>query len=119
VSDRAGEGYCLDPTMPRPVRPGRHEPRYRHDGALAVSPEGDSKPLTQVVTGGVLTNILSPKLSIFFLAFLSQFVPSDAAAPLSRMIGLRAVFMALTFVVFVGYGAFAARVCRHVISRRT
>ncbi len=89
----------------------------RQRGALAVSPEGDRKPLTQVVTGGVLINILNPKLSIFFLAFLPQFVPSDAAAPVARMMGLSAVFMALTFVVFVGYGAFAARVRRHVISR--
>ena len=65
----------------------------------------------------ILINILNPKLSIFFFAFLPQFVAADEAHPLAHMAWLSAVFMLLTFVVFVGYGLFAAAVREHVISR--
>ena len=65
----------------------------------------------------VLVNILNPKLSIFFLAFLPQFVSVNEPQALSRMAGLSAVFMLLTFIVFVGYGFFAAAIRGHVLSR--
>jgi threonine/homoserine/homoserine lactone efflux protein len=65
----------------------------------------------------ILINILNPKLSIFFLAFLPQFVSATEPHPLSRMMVLSGVFMALTFVVFVGYGLFAASIRNHIISR--
>jgi threonine/homoserine/homoserine lactone efflux protein len=60
---------------------------------------------------------VDPKLSIFFLAFLPQFVSGNEPHPLSHMLMLSVVFMALTFVVFVGYGLFAASIRNHVISR--
>jgi threonine/homoserine/homoserine lactone efflux protein len=65
----------------------------------------------------VLINILNPKLTIFFFAFLPQFVPADSAAPLARMLELSGVLMAMTFVVFAIYGLFAAAVRSQVISR--
>jgi threonine/homoserine/homoserine lactone efflux protein len=71
----------------------------------------------KVTIEGILINILNPKLSIFFFAFLPQFVKGDEAHPLGHMLMLSAVFMGLTFVVFVGYGLFAAKVREHVISR--
>jgi threonine/homoserine/homoserine lactone efflux protein len=55
----------------------------------------------------VLLNILNPKLSIFFLAFLPQFVSPQAPSPLRQMLVLSAVFMAMTFAVFVLYGLLA------------
>ena len=70
-----------------------------------------------MITSAILINILNPKLSIFFLAFLPQFVSAGEPHPLSRMLELSAVFMLLTFAVFVGYGMFAAAVRTHVISR--
>ena len=71
----------------------------------------------QVIGSAVLVNILNPKLSIFFLAFLPQFVSSTEPNALPRMFGLSAVFMLLTFIVFTGYGLFAAAVRNHVVSR--
>jgi threonine/homoserine/homoserine lactone efflux protein len=70
-----------------------------------------------VTVNAILINILNPKLSIFFLAFLPQFVSADEAQPVARMLELSAVFMLLTFVVFVGYGLFAASIRTHIISR--
>src|SRR5215468_11306048 len=89
----------------------------RERGALRVETEVGARSAIQVTTTAVLINILNPKLSIFFLAFLPQFVSADEPHPLSRMLMLSAVFMLLTFVVFVGYGLFAAAIRNHVISR--
>ena len=86
-------------------------------GALSVERQIGARSAIKVTIEGVLINILNPKLSIFFFAFLPQFVAADEAHPLARMAWLSAVFMALTFVVFVGYGLFAAAIRAHVISR--
>ena len=89
----------------------------REKGALRVEREVGARSAAQVTVNAILINILNPKLSIFFFAFLPQFVSAKEAHPLSRMFVLSAVFMLLTFVVFVGYGLFAASVRNHVISR--
>ena len=89
----------------------------RERGALRVEHEIAPRSAAQVIVSAVLINILNPKLSIFFFAFLPQFVSADEPAPLTRMLELSAVFMALTFVVFVGYGLFAASIRNHVVSR--
>jgi threonine/homoserine/homoserine lactone efflux protein len=81
---------------------------------LAVS---ITRSAAQVTAAAILINILNPKLSIFFLASLPQFVSVDETNPVSRMLGLSAVFMLITFVIFVGYGLFAASIRDHVISR--
>ncbi|ABD88036.1 LysE family translocator [Rhodopseudomonas palustris] len=87
-------------------------------GALSVDDKQvGAQSVVQVTVTGILINILNPKLSIFFLAFLPQFIPTDEAQPLPQMLELSAVFMALTFAVFVGYGLFAAAVRDHVIAR--
>jgi threonine/homoserine/homoserine lactone efflux protein len=87
----------------------------RDRGALTV---GDTAPQSarKVIVSGVLINLLNPKLTLFFFAFLPQFVPDESDATL-RMLGLSGLFMAMTFVVFAAYGAFAAAVRVHVIAR--
>lgn len=89
----------------------------RERGALRVEAEVGARSAVQVIVSAILINILNPKLSIFFFAFLPQFVSAGEARPLARMAELSAVFMFLTFAVFVGYGLFAASIRSHVISR--
>lgn len=86
-------------------------------GALQVSGRTAAAPAWRIVLNGILVNILNPKLSLFFLAFLPQFVPAGTADPTAAMLWLAAVFMALTFVVFAGYGAFASAARTYVVSR--
>jgi threonine/homoserine/homoserine lactone efflux protein len=89
----------------------------RESGALKVEKAVGARSAVQVTVTAILINILNPKLSIFFLAFLPQFVSAEEPKPLSRMLVLSGVFMLMTFVVFVGYGLFAASIRDHVISR--
>ena len=89
----------------------------RESGALKVEKEVGARSALQVTVEAILINILNPKLSIFFLAFLPQFVSASETSPLSRMLELSAVFMLMTFAVFVGYGLFAASIRDHVVSR--
>lgn len=89
----------------------------REDGALKVEAGEDRRSSWRVIVDGIAINVLNPKLSIFFVAFLPQFIPAAEAAPLARMLELSAVFMAMTFVIFALYGLFAAAMRDHVISR--
>jgi threonine/homoserine/homoserine lactone efflux protein len=86
-------------------------------GALAVDTRAEVRSSRRVIVMGFLINILNPKLSIFFLAFLPQFIPADDGHPMARMLELSGAFMAMTFAVFVLYGLFAASVRDRVISR--
>ena len=78
-------------------------------------PAPSSRPGT-IALRGVLLNILNPKLSVFFLAFLPQFVPASAPDALARMTLLSVIFMGLTFVVFIGYGMAATVLRARVLS---
>src|SRR6202158_389503 len=80
----------------------------RETGALAVDARVDARSARRGIVTGFLINILNPKLSIFFLSFLPQFIAADEGHPLLRMLELSGVFMAMTFAVFVVYGLFAA-----------
>jgi len=89
----------------------------KEHGALSIDGQSSERSALGVIVHAVLINILNPKLTIFFFAFLPQFVPAGSTAPLARMLELSGVFMAMTFVVFAIYGLFAAAVRIHVISR--
>jgi threonine/homoserine/homoserine lactone efflux protein len=91
--------------------------QLREQGALSVEARKDRQTQVRVIVRGFLINILNPKLSIFFLAFLPQFIAADEVNALARMLELSVAFMLMTFVVFVLYGLFAASVRDHVVSR--
>jgi threonine/homoserine/homoserine lactone efflux protein len=89
----------------------------RDHGVLKVEKTVTPRTALRVLVEGILINILNPKLSIFFVAFLPQFIAADEPSPLLRLLELSAVFMVMTFVVFAIYGLFAAAMRDHVISR--
>ena len=89
----------------------------RERGALKVEGRLDARSSAKVIVTGFLINILNPKLSIFFLAFLPQFIAADEAHPVAMMLQLSAAFMAMTFAVFVLYGLFAAAVRDCIVTR--
>lgn len=89
----------------------------REQGALAIDAPAAGRSHRRVIVRGFLINILNPKLSIFFLAFLPQFIAADESHPLARMLELSGTFMVMTFAVFVVYGLFASGVRDRIISR--
>lgn len=80
----------------------------RAGGALSVSAEKREEPGLVTARRGTLINVLNPKLSVFFLALLPPFLSGNPATATLEMAALGAVFMAMTFAVFVVYGFFAA-----------
>ena len=89
----------------------------RDKGILRISERDEPKSALLVIRSAVLVNLLNPKLTIFFFAFLPQFVPNDSSNTVPTMLMLSAVFMAMTFIVFAVYGMFAAGAREHLIAR--
>ncbi len=89
----------------------------REGGALAVSGKARKVAPGRIILDAVLLNALNPKLSLFFLAFLPQFIPAGTASPMTLLLLLAGTFMALTFVVFAGYGLCASLARSYVVSR--
>ena len=86
----------------------------RDSGNLGLNKKEKSKRYWQIASKGMLINVLNPKLTIFFLAFLPQFIPASTSNPALVIAWHGAVFMAVTFVVFIIYGLFASRI-RHYL----
>lgn len=89
----------------------------KESGPLQVEQDVGTRSPSQIIGSAILINLLNPKLPIFFLAFLPQFVRSDDPSAILRMTALSGVFMLMTFVVFALYGVFAAFMRGHVLSR--
>jgi threonine/homoserine/homoserine lactone efflux protein len=90
---------------------------WRDRTPLTVDEHVASRSAGRVIGQGILINLLNPKLTIFFFAFLPQFVRPGQPGTIPLMLELSGIFMAVTFVIFVIYGIFAAGLRRHVIQR--
>lgn len=90
---------------------------FRARGMLSLNgnTKTDKNP-HKIIVSAILINLLNPKLSIFFFAFLPQFVSVNHTSQFSQMLQLSLIFMLLTFIVFAIYGVFAASVRQYVIS---
>ena len=80
---------------------------WRDRSAFTVQSVKDGHRPSGLVTKAFLLNILNPKLTIFFLAFLPQFVDPGSSSPSLQLLSLSAVFMLMTFAVFAVYGLLA------------
>lgn len=89
----------------------------RGTGSLTITADQTPRSLRRMLLDGLALNLINPKLSIFFVAFLPQFLSPEEGAPLVMMAELSAVFMLMTFVVFALYGLFAAVLRDRLLSR--
>lgn len=89
----------------------------REGGTLDVKEETQQRGMAKIALHGMLINVLNPKLSLFFLAFLPQFVPAAAHNATAQLLLLAAIFMVMTFAVFILYGACASLARDYVVSR--
>lgn len=92
---------------------------WRDTGTLRLEPSQAPRSAARVLGTGVAVNLLNPKLTVFFFAFLPQFVPSGSANALPHMLVLSGVFMAMTFVVFAAYAVIAGGLRDRVLSSET
>ena len=71
-------------------------------------------PLTTIFWRGMLSNLLNPKVALFVLAFVPQFVQSGngASSTLVQMLLLSGIFSVLTVIVYGALGAAAGSVSR-------
>jgi threonine/homoserine/homoserine lactone efflux protein len=90
---------------------------WRDKSALSIDASQAQRSPSRVIASAILVNLLNPKLTIFFFAFLPQFVRADEPNAILSLLGLSAVFMLVTFGIFVGYGVFAAAVRAHLLTR--
>jgi threonine/homoserine/homoserine lactone efflux protein len=84
---------------------------------LAVDDGRPPRPTGRVIRDGVLMNLLNPKVTVFFVAFLPQFVPPDAPAATGRMLLHGLVFMLATLAAFAGFAVLAGALRRRVLER--
>ncbi|MFC1997651.1 LysE family translocator [Chloroflexota bacterium] len=89
---------------------------WRDTGTLKFDQSDQKTGAFQIAMKGILINILNPKLTIFFFAFLPLFVFPDAASPTEQMIALSAIFMGMTLVIFALYGILASGISTYVMN---
>ncbi|MCB2184454.1 MAG: LysE family translocator [Desulfobulbaceae bacterium] len=90
---------------------------WRETGAIQFNSPSEQSSFRKIAARGFLINILNPKLSIFFLAFLPLFVSTNtASSPTLQMLFLSVVFMAMTLIIFILYGISANGVRRYVVN---
>ena len=89
---------------------------WQDTGTLKFDRPAQKTDAFQIALKGFLINILNPKLTMFFFAFLPLFVSPDAASPTQQMLGLSAVFMLMTLVIFALYGILASGISTYLIN---
>jgi threonine/homoserine/homoserine lactone efflux protein len=87
---------------------------WREAGIIEINPKSKETSLTKIILEAIAINLLNPKLTIFFFAFLPLFIPKASASPTLDMLMLSAVFMCLTLIVFALYGILASGVSAYL-----
>ena len=87
---------------------------WREAGTLEIRKQSADTSFRIIILKAIAINLLNPKLTIFFFAFLPLFVSKDASSPTLEMILLSAVFMGITFIVFALYGILASGVSAYL-----
>ncbi|WP_186376555.1 LysE family translocator [Yersinia alsatica] len=89
----------------------------KQNGPLQIESTNETATPLKVIVHAVLINLLNPKLSLFFLAFLPQFISTETASPTYDMLILSGIFMLMTLLIFMLYGVFSSFMRGHILSR--
>jgi threonine/homoserine/homoserine lactone efflux protein len=87
---------------------------WREAGTLEVHTKSTEPGISKIIIKAVAINLLNPKLTIFFFAFLPLFIASNSSSPTMQMVILSAVFMGITFIVFALYGILASGISAYL-----
>jgi threonine/homoserine/homoserine lactone efflux protein len=114
-------GAWISPAAPtsRQLLGKRARGTWRDTGALRLEPSEAASSVGRVLATGVTVNLLNPKLTVFFLAFLPQFVPAESPNAVPHMLMLSGIFMIMTFLVFAAYAVVAGAVRDRVLGSAT
>jgi threonine/homoserine/homoserine lactone efflux protein len=83
---------------------------WREAGSLELNQKSSETSGLQIAIKGIVINLLNPKLTLFFFAFLPLFISKNSASPTLEMIVLSTVFMSMTLIIFVLYGILASSI---------
>src|SRR5262245_4957350 len=89
---------------------------WREAGTIDINKKSTETSATQIIIKAIAINLLNPKLTLFFFAFLPLFVSKNSSSPTVEMIVLSAVFMAITFLVFAVYGILASGISAYLMN---
>jgi threonine/homoserine/homoserine lactone efflux protein len=89
---------------------------WREAGSLEISQKSAETSALQIALKAIAINLLNPKLTIFFFAFLPLFISNDSSSPTLEMINLSAIFMGLTFIIFAFYGMLASGISTYLLN---
>ena len=89
---------------------------WRDAGTLEMDTRSTETSFIKIIMKAIAINLLNPKLTIFFFAFLPLFVSKSSPAPTLEMVILSAVFMGLTLIVFALYGVLASGISNYLVN---
>ncbi len=87
---------------------------WREAGTLEINQKSTETSTLKIIIKAIAINLLNPKLTIFFFAFLPLFVSKNSSSPTMEMIMLSAVFMGITLIVFALYGILASGISAYL-----
>lgn len=89
---------------------------WREAGTLDMDQKRTETSAIQIALKAIAINLLNPKLTLFFFAFLPLFISKNSSSPTLEMISLSLVFMGLTFIIFALYGILASGVSSYLFN---
>ena len=82
----------------------------RSTSTLEINEANNNISFMQIILKAIAINVLNPKLTLFFLSFLPQFIKSGGPNIKFQMILLSILFMSMTLIIFIMYGVLANKV---------
>ncbi|KMM38057.1 LysE family translocator [Guptibacillus hwajinpoensis] len=89
---------------------------FRERGATSTINNQQSRSYSSLYRKGIVMNILNPKVSLFFLALLPQFIDQNAGYPALQMVLLGGIFIIQALLIFSGISLFAGKLST-IVSR--